>query len=452
MSSAPFRTVVLPARTDDLGGVLALVGSGLFTDYVTYERNGTRWFAGGVRAAVTMDRRSVRWTVDGLSDSVPFGDQPLGVLGKVVRGLLRGDRRAYGYLAFEVAYLLHGVVPPAVGSGPLAHLTLPEVEVVWSPEDVTVSGTDPSTVDAVVDLLLAAGLAPDGPVSPLPTAGPGSRSRYEATVAELVGSIRSGLLRKAIVSRRLDVPFPVDLARTYAAGLSRNTPARSYLLRLGDRRCAGFSPETVAEVGADGSVSTQPLAGTRPLLHEPDADRRLREELKWDVKECYEHVISARLADDELRGVCVPGSVAVRDLLAVRERGTVQHLASRVTGRLRPGLDAWDALTALFPAVTASGIPKPGALRAIAALEDGPREMYAGTVCLVDGSGALDSALVLRSAYQDAAGSTWLRAGAGIVADSDPAAEYDETSNKLASVAGSLVAATAPHPVPAPGR
>lgn len=449
MRASPVRSVVLPVRTDDVAGTLALVASGLFDDYVTYERDGTRYFAGDTRAEVVMDRVSVRWTVDGLTDSVPLGARPVrtlgdvvrGVLGDVVRGVLGGGRRAYGYLAFEVAHLVYGLTAPAASSAPLAHIVVPEIEVIWTLDAVSVTGTDPGRVDLVVDLLLAATLAPVGPTPGLELATPASRRAYEATVAEVIASIRRGPLRKAIVSRRVDVPFAVDLPRTYAVGLTRNTPARSFLFRLGDRRCAGFSPETVAEVGVAGSVSTQPLAGTRPLLHRPDADRRLREELAWDVKECYEHVISARLADEELRAVCRPGSVAIWDLLAVRERGTVQHLASRVAGQLRPGLDAWDAVEALFPAVTASGIAKLPALRTIAALEGDARELYAGAVCVIDSSGALDSALVLRSAYQDADGATWLRAGAGIVIGSDPSAEYDETTDKLASVAGCLVAA-----------
>ncbi|MBV9728399.1 MAG: salicylate synthase, partial [Pseudonocardiales bacterium] len=250
-------------------------------------------------------------------------------------------------------------------------------------------------------------------------------------------------LHKAIISRRVTVPFTVDLPRSYAAGLGRNTPARSFLLQLGQRRCAGFSPETLVEVSATGGVCTQPLAGTRPLLHDPIEDLRLRQELEWDVKECYEHLISVRLATEELRTVCRPEGVLVRDLLTVKQRGTVQHLGSTVTGQLRTGHTAWDALETLFPAVTASGISKHQALTAIATTEQDHRELYAGAICMLDATGALDSAVVLRSIFQQSH-HTWLRAGAGIVADSQPAREYDETTNKLRSAAHCLVPANKP--------
>jgi salicylate synthase len=267
-----------------------------------------------------------------------------------------------------------------------------------------------------------------------------ARRQYESIVRQVQAAIHRGDLHKAVVSRRLDLSFPVDLPASYALGLTRNTPARSFLLALDGRQCAGFSPETAVEVDANGLVRTQPLAGTRPLLHRPERDDRLREELRWNVKECYEHVISARLAAEEMLAVCDPATVAVRDLMTIKRRGTVQHLASMVTGQLLPGLTAWDAAAALLPAVTASGIPKAPALDLISELEGDERGLYAGAVCTVGGTGSLDAALVLRSMFQDADGA-WLRAGAGIVADSNPPDEYDETTNKLRSAADCLVAA-----------
>jgi salicylate synthetase len=266
----------------------------------------------------------------------------------------------------------------------------------------------------------------------------------------LVERIVRNYLHKAIISRRLAVPFTVDLPATYLDGLTRNRPARSFLFDIGGFRAAGFSPEIVVSVGPDGTVATQPLAGTRPMRAAAEETLELRQELVWDVKELYEHVVSVRLATEELLGVCHPDSVVVRDLLDVKERGSVQHLASRVLGRLSPGLDAWDALTALFPAVTASGIPKREALEVIRELEPVDRGLYSGAVCAVDPHGQLDAAIVLRTVFQDGCGS-WLQAGAGIVEGSDPAAEFDETANKLRSVSHSLIEAD-PTPSPAPPR
>jgi salicylate synthase len=180
------------------------------------------------------------------------------------------------------------------------------------------------------------------------------------------------------------------------------------------------------------------------MLRDAGEDLRLREELEWDVKECYEHIISVRHAINELRTVCASSSVMVRDLLSVKKRGSVQHLGSTVIGRLQAGKNAWDAVEALFPAVTTSGISKHIALQIIAATEEDQRELYGGAICMVDGSGALDSAVVLRSLYQRQEGTAWLRAGAGIVADSLPSREYDETTSKLRSVAGCLIPAGKP--------
>ncbi|MNV66466.1 Isochorismate synthase/isochorismate lyase [compost metagenome] len=123
-------------------------------------------------------------------------------------------------------------------------------------------------------------------------------------------------------------------------------------------------------------------------------------------------------------------------------RGTVQHLASRLRGKLKHGCSAWHALRALFPAVTASGIPKQEAIEAIGLIEDQPRNLYSGSVLTVDSSGALDAALVLRTIFQQD-GAAWLQAGAGIVSMSSPARELEETREKLSSFSARLVTATA---------
>lgn len=117
-------------------------------------------------------------------------------------------------------------------------------------------------------------------------------------------------------------------------------------------------PETLAEIYADGRVCTQPLAGTRALFGDPVVDMGLRAELLGDPKEIFEHAISVQVAQDELRAVCDAASVRVTEFMGVKERGSVQHLSSRVSGQLQPGRNAWHAFAGLFPAVTASGIPR----------------------------------------------------------------------------------------------
>jgi salicylate synthetase len=432
--------VSLPGPIDDIAATVALAESGLFDDYVSYQGQGVRWFAGNAKASVMVDDRLIlRHQQPGHAEACLAGERPLRRLGNAVGRMLRPGERAFGYLTFELARPVEGAI--AVGK-PLAHFMVPEIEVCWSAAGVQITGDDETLIDAVVDVLRSAAPLDLPAATPVDLHPAGQQDLYERRVADTVAAIQRQELAKAIISRRLEVPFPVDLPRSYALGLRQNTPARSYLVRLGDRRCAGFSPEILAAVTESGDVVTEPLAGTRPLLGDAAEDLRLRQELEWDVKECYEHIISVRQSVAELRGVCAPDSVTVRDLLTVKRRGTVQHLGSSVGGELAAGYDAWDALEAVFPAVTASGISKERALQLIAASEVDPRELYGGAVCMVDSLGALDSAVVLRSMYRHRDGPAWLRAGAGIVADSDPGREYDETTNKLRSVAHCLVRAT----------
>jgi salicylate synthase len=266
--------------------------------------------------------------------------------------------------------------------------------------------------------------------------------QYEKAVAQVVDQIRRGKLHKAIISRTVPVPFAVDLTATYQVGRRANTPARSFLLDLAGTRAAGYSPETITEV-TGGRVSTQPLAGTRARGGDQHTNAALRQELESNLKELGEHGMSIIAAREEMRNLCIPHTLVATNPLDVVPRGSVQHLATRLEGDLEIGATAWDALAMLFPAITASGIPKPAAYRAIHDLEP-PRGLYAGAVVAADlTSGDLDAALVLRAAFIDRDGHAVLRAGAGIVADSEPAREYLETCEKLGSIAPYLVPATA---------
>ncbi|MGW0593039.1 chorismate-binding protein [Streptosporangium sp. NPDC002607] len=205
----------------------------------------------------------------------------------------------------------------------------------------------------------------------------------------------------------------------------------SFLLNLGGQRAAGFSPETIVEVEANGRIRTQPLAGTRSLGPDAAENDRLREELRTDPKEVHEHAISVRLAAEEMETICRPGSVVIEEFMTVKARGSVQHLASRVAGRLRENLGPWSAFAALFPAVTV--VPKSAALAALNRHEPEPRGLYGGAVFRAGTDGSLDAALVLRTLFAHG-NHTWLRAGAGIMGQSTPEREYEETCEKLRSV------------------
>jgi len=230
----------------------------------------------------------------------------------------------------------------------------------------------------------------------------------------------------------------VDFPATYRVGRRNNTPARSFLLRLSGIRALGFSPELVAAVHADGTVITEPLAGTRAFGRGADDDRAAREDLVSNPKEIVEHAISVKTSISEIEEVAEAGTAVVLDFMTVRERGSVQHLGSTVGGRLKGSMDRMHALEALFPAVTASGIPKAESMDAILRLDEAPRGLYSGAVVTFSADGAMDAALTLRSAYE-AHGATWLRAGAGIIAESTPEREFEETCEKLTTLAPHLV-------------
>jgi salicylate synthetase len=262
---------------------------------------------------------------------------------------------------------------------------------------------------------------------------------YRARVGAAIAEIAAGDYHKVILSRCVAVPFALDFPSTYRLGRRHNTPARSFLLRLGGFRALGYSPELVAAVRGDGLVVTEPLAGTRALGRGAARDRQARDDLESDTKEIVEHAMSVRSSLQEIAEVAEPGSAAVVDFMAVRERGSVQHLGSTVTGRLDASKDRMDALETLFPAVTASGIPKAAGVDAILRLDESPRELYSGAVVMFSADGGLDAALTLRTVYEHD-GRTWLRAGAGIIGASDPDREFEETCEKLATLAPHLVA------------
>ncbi|GAA0983752.1 salicylate synthase [Nocardiopsis tropica] len=427
---------------DPVEAAARLAGSGLFPEYVLYEREGVWRFGGGERWGVDLDsdRVTVR-AADGTSDSRAYTGSPADALAEALAGLPDPSWRAYGWVGFDFALRSRGAAPAAGGGAArLARLIVPRTEVRITADGARISGGEAQLRQKVRSLLLEPVASPARPRATLdPQADPHG---YRALVGEALAEIDRGDYHKVILSRKVDLPFPVDIPATYAVGRRANTPARSFLLDLDGLRSAGFSPELVVTVGPDREVSTNPLAGTRAAGRGTAADTAARAELEADPKEIHEHAISVREAVTEMRSVCAPDSVAVSDFMSVSVRGSVQHLASTVRGRLEEGATPWHAFEALFPAITASGIPKPQAIEAIIRLEEG-RGLYSGAVVTATSRGELDAALVLRAVYEEQ-GRAWLRAGAGIVAGSRPEREFEETGEKLASVLPHLVPAARP--------
>jgi salicylate synthetase len=406
------------------------------SDYVVYECLGEWVLASGVRAAIELDSDELRLIgADGAVSRQVWTGRPGQVLGDAVDRLLLETDRVFGWVAFEFAAHRYGLQQRLAAGTPLARVFGAQTQITVTDTEVRVANADAQAID-VVESLLAVGI----PVLPQPR-GVDVRtdfSDYRTRVATAVAEINAGNYQKVILSRRFDVPFPVDFPASYRVGRASNTPARSFLLRLGGIRALGFSPELVAAVQADGTVITEPLAGTRAFGRGADTDRAARDDLESDSKEIVEHAISVRSSLAEIAEVAAPGTTVVTDFMTVRERGSVQHLGSTVSGKLSEKMNRMDALEALFPAVTASGIPKAESVEAIMRLDDSPRGLYSGAVVMFSADGGMDAALTLRSAYE-VDGHTWLRAGAGIIAESTPEREFEETCEKLTSLAPHLV-------------
>ncbi|EIO3280179.1 salicylate synthase [Salmonella enterica] len=348
--------------------------------------------------------------------------------------------RALGVGDFELSYLFHDLPAQVPAERPLLQLLIPRFELMLTEGKAYLQAQNSTDLTLLCQQLIAADhIYP--PVELEPGRHLDVRERlslydsetYKQQVKEAVEDIQRGEYQKIILSRRICLDESLDLVASYHFGRRHNTPARSFLVNFNNHQFMGFSPETIVESTAQGILSTQPLAGTRALTANEQENTRLRDELTNDTKEIAEHAVSVKLAFDELLQVCVPDSVSVQKFMHVLPRGTVQHLASQLQGTLAEGRNCWDGLKALFPAVTASGIPKRAALEAIAAREAEPRGAYSGTVLMLDSDGTLDAALVLRSLYRLENGFA-LQAGAGIVEQSQPVRECTETLEKLQSI------------------
>ncbi|WP_418282790.1 anthranilate synthase component I [Halorubrum sp. DTA98] len=280
------------------------------------------------------------------------------------------------------------------------------------------------------------------------TAGP--REEYEEAVRTAKRHVLDGDIYQGVVSRTRELRGEVDPLGLYAALRDVNPSPYMYVLRHDDRTIVGASPETLVSVKGDRIVSN-PIAGTCPRGTSPVEDRRLAGEMLADGKERAEHTMLVDLARNDVRRVSEPGSVRVEEFMNVLKYSHVQHIESTVTGTLAADADAFDATRATFPAGTLTGAPKVRAMEIINELERTPREAYGGGVGYYSWTGDADFAIVIRTATiredngengADGADGTddvvTVRAGAGLVADSDPTAEYEETERKMDGVLAAI--------------
>ncbi|MGW0650383.1 salicylate synthase [Streptomyces umbrinus] len=438
-----YHKLVVPTSNDPLLVVAALARKFGTEDHVVYEGPQGYAFAVGRLADVAVHRDAVRARHRGGESHEFWASSPYPALQRALDGLPVEEWRAYGTADFELSYA-GGELHDTLDDRPLLRLVVPELEVTLHDGVAEIRGIDRHRLHRVADLVLGPMTEPDVETAPVPVEEAGAAD-YEKAVDHTVRAINEGKLQKVILSRVVPLSWEVDLVATYVEGRRNNTPARSFLLRLDGIEAAGFSPEIVVSVDSSRQVIAQPLAGTRALHPDAEENARVREGLLADSKEIYEHAISVKIAYDELAALSAPTPPVVSDFMVVKERGSVQHLGSEVRAELPPDKGAWDAFATLFPAVTASGIPKDVAYHYIREYEPGDRRLYAGAVLTVGQDGTLDAALVLRTVFR-AENRTWLRAGAGIVAQSTAERELEETSEKLRSIAVHAV----PGPAPAP--
>jgi anthranilate synthase component 1 len=240
--------------------------------------------------------------------------------------------------------------------------------------------------------------------------------------------IAAGDVYQVVLSQRFEAEIAVDPFTVYRALRHVNPSPYMYFIRMGGVSIVGSSPEMLVRVeGA--RVETHPIAGTRPRGRSVEEDQRLAEELKRNEKERAEHVMLVDLGRNDLGRVCEYGSVRVPQFMGLERYSHVMHLVSIVEGRLAEDRDRLDALASAFPAGTVSGAPKVRAMEIIAELEHEPRGIYAGAIGYLDFAGNLDFCIAIRTVIITGR-TACIQAGAGIVADSNPAAEYEETHDK----------------------
>jgi len=361
---------------------------------------------------------------------------------------------AVGYLAYEAAATWERIrglaVPPAMILGEFMfcrtivafdHLTHAVKLIHLAPA----GGADPVAVyrqaaarlgDLADKIRRPAELSRDegqsgGGSRPAAPAGFG-RERYEAMVAAAKEFIAAGEIFQAVLSLPFCRPLSVPPFVLYRRLRQVNPSPYMFYLDFGPRQLVGASPEMLVK-HRDGRVFTNPIAGTRPRGRDAAEDARLAAELLADAKEKAEHAMLVDLGRNDLGRICRPGTVAVRRYMEVENYSHVMHLVSEVAGELAPGKKPTDILAACFPAGTVSGAPKIRAMEIIDRLEGERRGPYAGAVGYFDFCGNLDTCIAIRTLIV-AGGEVVAQAGAGIVADSAPAAEYREVIHKAAAM------------------
>lgn len=255
-----------------------------------------------------------------------------------------------------------------------------------------------------------------------------TEEKFSAAISRIKEYILAGDIMQVVLSQRLSIPFTADPLNLYRALRHLNPSPYMYFLNMGDFHIVGSSPEILVRL-EEGAVTVRPIAGTRRRGYTPEEDKALEEELLADPKEIAEHLMLIDLGRNDVGRVAEVGSVKLTDKMVVERYSHVMHISSNVTGKLLSHLHALDALRATLPAGTLSGAPKIRAMEIIDELEPVKRGIYGGAIGYISWKGNMDTAIAIRTAVikND---TLYIQAGAGVVADSQPALEWKETMNK----------------------
>ncbi|RJX34865.1 MAG: anthranilate synthase component I family protein [Desulfarculus sp.] len=350
-----------------------------------------------------------------------------------------------GYVGYDALRLIEPLGPAPAQELPIADLCFPASFLVFDhlQRTMTLVGIDRDQAAAQARLAdiedrLRHPLRISGRLAQLSISDP-PRERFQEAVRRAKEYILAGDIFQVVLSDQFRGQSDLDPLTVYRWLRVKSPSPYMFFLHLDDLRLVGASPETLVKTEA-GRVQIRPLAGTRGRSADPRRDQELERELMASEKERAEHIMLVDLARNDVGRVAEYGSVAVEPYMAVERYSHVMHIVSEVTGRLRPGLDAWDAFRAGFPAGTVSGAPKVRAAQIIDELEALPRGPYAGAVGCFGPGPRMDTCIAIRM-IQFQGDQVTLQAGAGIVADSLPEMEYAEIQHKAAQGIAALRAA-----------
>jgi len=415
------------------------------------------------RTSVQVLKETVNVVTNGQTETIAHNGDPLAVLESVMGRynavqlpeLPRFWGGLVGYLTYEMVSFFERIPNRLADGKPIAHFVLPEellifdniqntllciaVGFVDEPGNATGVYDDAcrrlDDLQALINTPLAKGqnlLNTSGDEVKSPLAG----NEFRENVVRVKDYIRKGDIIQAVISQPFSCPAPEEILALYRAQRFINPSPYLFFMHLGEIALAGSSPETMVRL--ENNVATlRPIAGTRPRGATEQQDRQLADEMLGDEKERAEHLMLVDLGRNDLGRVARTGTVQVTDLMVVERYSHVMHLVSNIICDLKPGCDAWDLLRATFPAGTLSGAPKVRAMQIIDEMEQSSRGPYGGAVGYISFTGNMDLAITIRTAIIED-GRLTVRAGAGIVADSDPEKERLETVNKAKSVQKAL--------------